>query len=236
MNRPVYIAAITLLVLNDHILKAAIPSFITGKLSDVAGLFAFGVFLGTLIGRKAATLSAAAVFVYWKSPYSEPLIRSLPWSAERTVDWTDLIALAVLPFIYLGSRPFHPSERPKLLAAISILAFTATTMAHRHLRVPEGDSGAAIQTDRSRERTVSALNGCGLKTYSRPDSPAEVQVSMTVSVAGEERAAFVYLVVDEKLLTIRGMQVFGRDEVVEKDAIDSASSQLRRCIAQSKAN
>jgi hypothetical protein len=42
---PVAIGAIALLVLNDHVLKAAFPGFVTGKLSDLAGLIFFPLFL-----------------------------------------------------------------------------------------------------------------------------------------------------------------------------------------------
>ena len=52
------LAAIALLFLNDHILKAAWPGLVTGKLSDVAG-FVFFPFL--LVGRLAARRTAARV-------------------------------------------------------------------------------------------------------------------------------------------------------------------------------
>lgn len=42
---PVALAALTLMVLNDHVLKAAYPGQITGKLSDVAGLAFFPLLL-----------------------------------------------------------------------------------------------------------------------------------------------------------------------------------------------
>ncbi|MEQ9499258.1 MAG: hypothetical protein RIT81_20410 [Deltaproteobacteria bacterium] len=42
---PVPLAAIGVLLLNDHVLKAAYPGFVTGKLSDVAGLVFFPLFL-----------------------------------------------------------------------------------------------------------------------------------------------------------------------------------------------
>ena len=46
---PVAVAAIALLILNDHVLKQAYPGLITGKLSDFAGLVFFPIFLaGTL--------------------------------------------------------------------------------------------------------------------------------------------------------------------------------------------
>lgn len=39
------IAAIVLLLVNDHVLKSAYPGWVTGKLSDVAGLVFFPLFL-----------------------------------------------------------------------------------------------------------------------------------------------------------------------------------------------
>ncbi len=42
---PVPLAAIGLLLLNDHVLKAAFPGLVTGKLSDFAGLAFFPLFL-----------------------------------------------------------------------------------------------------------------------------------------------------------------------------------------------
>lgn len=45
---PVSLAAIALLVVNDHVLKAAWPGLVTGKLSDVAGLVFFPLFLAAV--------------------------------------------------------------------------------------------------------------------------------------------------------------------------------------------
>lgn len=42
---PITLAAIVLLVLNDHVLKAAMPGVVTGKLSDLAGMVFFPLFL-----------------------------------------------------------------------------------------------------------------------------------------------------------------------------------------------
>ena len=38
---PVALAAIAVLVVNDHVLKSAYPGWLTGKLSDIAGLVFF---------------------------------------------------------------------------------------------------------------------------------------------------------------------------------------------------
>jgi hypothetical protein len=45
---PVSLAAIALLIVNDHVLKAAWPGALTGKLSDVAGLAFFPLLLATV--------------------------------------------------------------------------------------------------------------------------------------------------------------------------------------------
>ncbi len=45
---PVSLAAVALLVVNDHVLKAAWPGLVTGKLSDVAGLVFFPLLLAAV--------------------------------------------------------------------------------------------------------------------------------------------------------------------------------------------
>ncbi|WIG94646.1 hypothetical protein [Myxococcus sp. SDU36] len=45
MRHPITLAAVALLILNDHVLKAQWPSWWTGKLSDVAGLAMFPLLL-----------------------------------------------------------------------------------------------------------------------------------------------------------------------------------------------
>src|SRR5438270_13554595 len=98
---PCFVLSIFLLIFNDFILKQAYPSWFSGKLSDFAGLFAFSVFVLVLRPRKSTLLIVAAWFVFWKTPFSQPLINgwnlTLPWPLARTVDYTDLIALAMIP-------------------------------------------------------------------------------------------------------------------------------------------
>jgi hypothetical protein len=46
---PSSLAAVALLALNDHVLKAQVPGFWTGKLSDLAGLYFFPFFLLSVV-------------------------------------------------------------------------------------------------------------------------------------------------------------------------------------------
>jgi len=108
-------AAIAALIVNDHLLKAAAPSWLTGKLSDVAGLFFFpfllAVPLSALAGRRAGAYAvgvlAFAVTAGWFAAIKTlPAINGLTAKAvgallgggpvRIALDPTDLVALVVL--------------------------------------------------------------------------------------------------------------------------------------------
>lgn len=48
LANPIFIVSVVLLILNDFYLKATFGNIITGKLSDLAGLFAFPFFFKLL--------------------------------------------------------------------------------------------------------------------------------------------------------------------------------------------
>jgi hypothetical protein len=101
---PVFVAALLVLLLNDHVWKAMYHNFWTGKLSDFAGLYAFAwVGMSLLPGKRTAVAWLTGLaFLFWKSPLSEPLLAG--WNAadllplQRVVDYGDWVAIAVLPF------------------------------------------------------------------------------------------------------------------------------------------
>lgn len=138
---PAFIAALVVLVVNDHVLKAWFGNALTGKLSDFAGLFALAYFLSALAGRGARAIHAtvALAFVFWKSPWSQPLIDAwnglAPMQIGRVVDVTDAMALAILPLSLwalaaaakgAGNRA-APAWQRLGVAAIALVAFTATS-------------------------------------------------------------------------------------------------------------
>ena len=93
---PVFLAAVGLLVLNDHVLKSRFPGWWTGKLSDVAGLAVVAVLFAVLVGpRRGITVTAVAFAA----------LKLVPGVAERAApvlggitrrDASDLLALVVL--------------------------------------------------------------------------------------------------------------------------------------------
>ena len=152
LGHPVSVCAVALLLLNDHVLKRAVPSALTGKLSDFAGLFFFPFLLAALAGLAArpanrcasqapvafAFFATAVVFALVKvDPAAHALaVRTLgvvigaPVSIVR--DPTDLIALiALLPAWALWRSstvrgPGPSSPRALLGLGLASLASLAT--------------------------------------------------------------------------------------------------------------
>jgi hypothetical protein len=146
---PSAVAAIALLLLNDHVFKQAWPSAITGKLSDFAGLYfapwvlmslALAVAAGRVDARIVAALAygfTACVFAALKlSPASsEPVLsfaRTIGVPLAIVPDPTDLVALSMLPISYaVWARRQRVGASPRwrrvTAFAVSALAVAATS-------------------------------------------------------------------------------------------------------------
>lgn len=152
---PFFILGVALLILNDAFFKWEYSNALTGKLSDFAGLLILPIFLAHLFPkcRKYISVIVGIGFVFWKSPYSTPIIdwvNGLSFlSFNRVVDYTDLVALAVLPMSHwLINRSHHiPIAASKLqlvsIAKVFVLMITslsimATSLPRTGLP-PEGD-------------------------------------------------------------------------------------------------
>jgi hypothetical protein len=152
LRHPLWWGALLVLVVNDHLLKGAgvLPGWLTGKLSDVAGLIVAPVLLAALLGagRRARLVAMAAVGGVFTAI---KLSAAAAWAACQLtaafgVPWqiwcdaTDLLALPVLGVAWLiGARPCHaPSNaRPRLERAgvlLGGLACMATSQAYTELR------------------------------------------------------------------------------------------------------
>ncbi|MBB1284794.1 hypothetical protein HRH25_10465 [Flavisolibacter sp. BT320] len=101
---PLFVGSLALLLLNDFYLKYAYPGFLTGKLSDFAGLIVLPIFCRVLfpgVSKKIILVAVAIFFAWFKSSLSQPLISAInlyaPWPLHRVVDYSDLIALSILP-------------------------------------------------------------------------------------------------------------------------------------------
>lgn len=139
---PRFLLAVALLAANDHWWKAAHGNWLTGKLSDVAGLLVVGVVLRAALvdarrGRLALGVLAAAFAALKTVPAITVLAvaaadAALPWSNAVVTDPTDLLAVPVLfavapiverPIVWWTSRSVRVLG---LLAAASAAIATST--------------------------------------------------------------------------------------------------------------
>ena len=98
---PVFILSLTVLLLNDFYWKYSFHNWLTGKLSDFAGLIVLPVFLMALmpkVSKYVVVLFSVLFFTWWKSPGSQPTIHFFENQFDvvlhRTIDYTDLLALS----------------------------------------------------------------------------------------------------------------------------------------------
>ncbi|MGI5860993.1 MAG: hypothetical protein ACOX6T_02930 [Myxococcales bacterium] len=119
--RPLPLAAVAVLALNDHVLKGSglAPAWLTGKLSDFAGLFFFPLFLAAVVGLvvRSARASVLVVSSAAATALLFALIKSVPEASaayelaagslrgvgrvRNACDPTDLIALPMCLFAVL---------------------------------------------------------------------------------------------------------------------------------------
>ncbi len=143
LSAPLFIAAVTLLMLNDLYLKAACPGAVTGKLSDITGLFAFPFFFSLLLPRQKLPIymATAAGFILWKLPAADAVIAVindiLPYSIGRVADYSDYWALLIIPFAYFYKPQQVLWDNKALqagIAAVTIFAFCATGGTHGFIK------------------------------------------------------------------------------------------------------
>lgn len=134
-----FIIGLTVLLLNDFLFKGIYGNWLTGKLSDFTGLFIFPIFWAALFPRykKAIFVFTAVVFIWWKSPLSSTFIlffqETLNYPIFRVVDYSDLIALLVIPiayFYYHQTKKVYVKLSPLVIGLITFFAFAATSV-HR---------------------------------------------------------------------------------------------------------
>jgi hypothetical protein len=106
---PAALLALGALILNDHVLKAAWPGLVTGKLSDVAGLIVFPLFLqGAIeVGQwlaghwhgpdfRLVAACAAATVVVFALVKTVPSVTQVYESTQGLLQWLPTIVAATL--------------------------------------------------------------------------------------------------------------------------------------------
>jgi hypothetical protein len=170
-----FIIALCILLINDFFLKELYSNWFTGKLSDFTGLFVFVIFWSVIFPKykKAIFFITPIVFVFWKSHYSQFFINF--WNSleilkiYRVIDYTDLIALIILPLAYNHkyyiSKKYKFKINPIIPLALSVFAFIATSKAKSNTFFEDGECVYHIK-HYSRESFFNELRGVGLEVSS----------------------------------------------------------------------
>ena len=136
---PATVLSVAVLLVNDHVLKQGHPGLITGKVSDVAGVWMITSLLIAFTGlRSLGTVLAATAFAIVKSVPTAASWAAPVLGGTTLTDATDLIALAVLPGPWLLARGLANesfSDRMRglthagvlIVVASSVIATTATS-------------------------------------------------------------------------------------------------------------
>lgn len=174
-----FIGVLTLLLINDWWLKYEYASFITGKLSDFAGITVIALLLFAAFPNrsKAIYFAISVIFLWWKSPASSFFIQHvnnwLPIPIGRTVDYTDLIALCVLPgcqYIVAGHVNYRwPWLRTRKLLITPVIAATffgimgtSVLPTRQEYSIRPTDSSAQLQREAIAEAIASVASAHGL--------------------------------------------------------------------------
>ncbi|MCD0450516.1 hypothetical protein LO762_15150 [Actinocorallia sp. API 0066] len=149
---PATVGAAVVLAVNDHLLKAAFPGVVTGKLSDVAGLVLAPALLALCLGllgwngSRAAAFAVAVTgvgFTLAKATDTGAAVASHAWAAVVgpslvRADPTDLLALPALAlswFVHLRTRDagarWTRAARVALAVPFVVLATAATSVDDR---------------------------------------------------------------------------------------------------------
>lgn len=136
---PSDLLSLLILLSNDFYFKTHYSGIITGKLSDFAGLFAFSFFFSILWPTKKGVIFFITFlgFIFWKMPISNVFIENwnkiMFYQIDRVVDYSDYIALLILPFAYYYKSK-NNIELPKkinsllktIIPIVSVFSFFAT--------------------------------------------------------------------------------------------------------------
>lgn len=170
--RPVPLVALALLAINDHVLKgSAVSGVVTGKLSDVAGLFLFPV-LATAVTQ--ALLTAAG-------RRSHRGVAASRWCLATAIGF---VLLKIDPHVNALATRFWGAN---VLDVTDLVALPAIALAWWHLQRTAARESTGVAAAFGRVAVVAVAGGVCIATPASPRPPPRPFVAWTVtSDAGRE--------------------------------------------------
>ncbi|MDF2381488.1 hypothetical protein JMG10_08450 [Nostoc ellipsosporum NOK] len=190
----IIVAALFILVLNDHFLKWTFHNTLTGKLSDFAGVLLLPFVISYLLKSRhfTAIILTAIFFTWWKSPLSSGFIDWYnTWALipiTRVVDYTDLVALIMLlpaykimqrPEVFGFSFPRLQKLHPALLLIPVSFALMATAPPYSYYLQPGGDVyiGKKYRVRGTPDEVLAELRANGFNPQREPDTTTLYRVN-----------------------------------------------------------
>lgn len=202
LTSPVFALSILVLLVNDHVLKAAWPGLVTGKLSDVAGVAMIAILLTAVLGRREvgfgltvagfALLKTVPIAAVWASPVLGGVTRTDP---------TDLVALLVLIPVGYWAGSNRPAEIETywslpariVMVTAAVFATTATSCSGEGVsRLAVDDGVVYVETSNSVfESGDGGVTWRNTEQQSWEDSFADLDFGIARNCVGEERCVAI---------------------------------------------
>lgn len=129
LGSPWFLGSVAVLALNDHVLKASVPGWWTGKLSDLAGLVVVCVIAAVVVGEVPGAIVASVGFVALKTvPGAAELVAPI-LGGTTLRDAADLTALVVV--IPTTAAMLHSSRRGRAAPPIQAAGESSLPRPHR---------------------------------------------------------------------------------------------------------
>lgn len=167
LRHPLFLTALLLLVLNDHVLKGSglAPAWLTGKLSDFAGLIVAPMVLSAMISARTAHRRALAFGVVgaWfaainvfppAAAATEALLGAIGVPSRLWVDPSDLVALAAMPFAWHAMAQGGTTKRTRWVEKLALAAAVPACIATSPTLPQMSDAMIYNDTDGDIELTV----------------------------------------------------------------------------------
>lgn len=201
---PYFLIGLVVLLLNDFYFKYEYGNFVTGKLSDFAGLLIFPMFIVFLIPKlkKSASWIVGIAFIIWKTPLADPIISTInqfsPFFMLRTVDYSDYMALLILPLShylinYYNYKPINIKSKKLiysskyLVLVIAVFAFCATQMP-RPYEMPKGTIyiGKSYKIKLPKDSIIKTIKQLGYNCTFHPKDSIRVNEKSYINLGSME--------------------------------------------------
>jgi hypothetical protein len=173
---PIFIISLLLLILNDNYFKYEYHNWLTGKLSDFAGLIVFPVFLSYLFPKHSKwwCLISGIFFFIWKTPLSNEIIKLVNSNGlfrfGRVIDYTDFVAFLSLPLAnwiitHKNDRVIKANVYLKYSTLFVAFISLCSTSYIRPCSVPQGTIyiGKSYKLKTPKDSVLNRINALGFK-------------------------------------------------------------------------